>query len=87
MLEVNPGAWTGNPEPTFTYAWRRDGAPIAGVTTSTYEPADDDIGATIWVTVTASNSEGAASADSNVLMIEAAQLPAGGRFPRALPKI
>jgi hypothetical protein len=87
MLEVNPGVWTGNPAPTFAYVWNRDGAPIAGVATSTYEPADDDLGGAISVRVIASNSQGSSSADSNVVAIEAAQRPAGGRLPRAVAKI
>lgn len=74
VLEVSDGEWTGNPEPTFTYAWRRNGAPIAGVTASTYEPADDDIGAEISVRVTATNSQGSSSADTNAMTIEAAPL-------------
>jgi hypothetical protein len=70
MLEVANGVWSGNPAPTFAYVWKRNGAPILGVTTSTYEPAGDDVGAMISVTVIASNSVGSASADSNVVAIE-----------------
>jgi len=64
-LSVTNGTWTGNPTPTYTYVWKRNGTPIALATASTYLLVTADLGATITCTVTATNTEGAASATSN----------------------
>ena len=61
---VTDGTWTGNPAPTFTYAWTLDGGTIAGAIANTYTPVAGDVGGVLQATVTATNSEGSASADS-----------------------
>ena len=64
------GGWTGLNPVTFTFAWERcDQAgssctPVAGAAGSTYAVTPDDIGSTLVVHVTASNSLGTTSADS-----------------------
>ena len=63
-VTVTNGVWDGNPPPTYTYAWNSDGTAIAE-TSNTYTLVAADDGATISVTVTATNSEGTASEDSN----------------------
>jgi hypothetical protein len=68
------GSWTGYPTPTFTYQWNRDGTPIAGQTSQSYVVVSADIGEDITVTVTATNSEGSASATSNAVVGQAAPL-------------
>jgi uncharacterized repeat protein (TIGR01451 family) len=70
VLTANPGTWTGSPSPTLTYQWRRCDAggancvDIGGVTASTYTAVGVDVGSTIRVVVTGTNSAGIASATS-----------------------
>jgi len=71
-LTAGSGSWSGSPAPTFAYAWQRcDGAgggcgSIAGAAASTYVVSIDDVGHTLRVEVTATNSAGSATADSVV---------------------
>jgi hypothetical protein len=51
--------WVG--EPTFTYQWFRDGAPIAGATAETYEVQAGDIPSNLQCAVTGTNAAGAAT--------------------------
>jgi hypothetical protein len=61
-LTASPGAWTGTAPITYSYQWRscdRSGngcADIAGATASAYTLTATDVGSTIRVAVTASNS-------------------------------
>lgn len=55
---------TGNPNPDLTYQWHRDGVDIAGATSSSYTTTGSDDGTAITVEVTATNSEGIATAES-----------------------
>lgn len=61
-LTAHPGVWSH--APTFTFQWKKDAADIAGATGNTYVPVVGDIGATITVAVTATNSSGSATATS-----------------------
>jgi hypothetical protein len=63
-LSCSNGLWAGNPAPTFTYAWLRDGAPIAGAAASAYGVQAADQGHTLSCRVTATNSAGTAAATS-----------------------
>jgi hypothetical protein len=56
-LTCNPGAWAGSPS-SFTYAWLRDGAPIAGQSSSNYTVQEADRGHALACTVTARNEGG-----------------------------
>lgn len=67
QLSVTNGTWTGEPTVTFARQWKRSGTPIPGATGSTYTLIDNDVGKTIYVTVTGTNSVGSASENSNVL--------------------
>lgn len=72
VLTTVNGTWTGTPTPTFTRQWLRDGSSIVGETALTYQTADPgDIGTSIQCRWTGTNSIGAASADSNTIVIEA----------------
>jgi uncharacterized repeat protein (TIGR01451 family) len=70
VLTADPGTWTGSPSPTLSYQWRRCDAAgancvdISGATASTYTAVSGDVGATLRVVVTGTNSAGSASATS-----------------------
>jgi hypothetical protein len=67
-LAADPGGWSGSPAPSFGYQWQRcDSAGlncvgISGATGAVYTSTAADVGSTIGVTVTASNSAGSATA-------------------------
>ena len=52
-LTATGGTWSVDGV-TLAYQWNRDGAPIAGATTTTYKVTAADVGADLTVTVTAS---------------------------------
>lgn len=70
VLTCTPGVWS--PDGPKTYAWKRDGAPIAGATAATYTVAvaDLDTDVTCTVRVTAAGETG--SANSGAVSVIAA---------------
>ncbi len=68
-LNASKGGWSGSPT-AYAYAWSRCDAgggscsAIAGATAATYKPAAADVGKTVRVTVTATNTGGATPATS-----------------------
>jgi hypothetical protein len=77
-LSCSNGSWTGDPPPSFTYQWLRDGEPIGGASASVYEVQTADQGHGLACQVTAGNSAGSESATSNILQVPPAQTPGGG---------
>lgn len=69
-LTCDGGTATGTEPITRTYQWQRDGVDIGGATASTYLLVQADAGNTsnIKCVVTATNSAGSASADSNTIV-------------------
>jgi hypothetical protein len=71
-LTASPGGWSGLPAPTFAYQWQRCNSAgsncgdLPGATASTYTLGLADVGTTLRVVVTASNSSGTAAATSAV---------------------
>ena len=69
-LNTGPGTWSGTQPINYAYQWQRcDSAgascdPIAGAGATTYRLTSADIGSTVRVTVTASNTAGSATASS-----------------------
>lgn len=67
---ATPGTWTGKPTPTFSYQWLRCNASGASCTTIvgaagvTYMASFLDVGSTLRVNVTGTNSVGSATATS-----------------------
>jgi hypothetical protein len=79
-LTASPGSWSGNPAPTFAYQWQRCGSActdIAAATAKTYTLLAADVGSTIQVVVTASNSAGSSNASSAKTATVTAAPPAG----------
>src|SRR3954447_19736742 len=67
-LTADPGSWS-DPDATFTFAWQRceeSGVceTIDGATRESYDVTSDDLGSSLLVEVTASNSGGVGEADS-----------------------
>ncbi len=62
-LSTSNGTWANNPV-SYTYQWKRAGVDISGATASTYVLVSNDVGASITVAVTATNTGGSASATS-----------------------
>jgi concanavalin A-like lectin/glucanase superfamily protein len=74
-LNASPGGWNGTQPITYAYEWQRcdsSGAncsAIPGTTTSTYTVTSADVGKTLRVAVTATNSAGSATATSNATAV------------------
>jgi hypothetical protein len=80
-ITCSPGAWSGSPN--LTYAWLRDGTPIASG--PEYTLALADAGHEIVCRVTATNEHGTASADSSPLRPTAPPTPSPTAFPTVIP--
>lgn len=64
-LTLVPGAYAGNPTPSVAPAvWKRNGVAISGATGNTYTPVVADVGATLTVSETATNTEGSVTGTS-----------------------
>ena len=65
VLSCSPGSWTGDPAPTYSYSWLRDGIamnPVSSTDEYTVQKADE--GSRIECEVTAENIEGSERAFS-----------------------
>jgi hypothetical protein len=86
-LTSTTGTWTGSATITYTRTWKRcDNAvanctTISGATGTTYVPTGSDVGSTIKVTVTATNSSGSATADSTATVLITGTAPANTALP------
>ncbi len=83
-LTASSGSWSGDPPFTFAYAWLRCDAggascvTIAGATAQSYVLTDDDVGSTIRVQVTATDSTGPPASTAESLptgVVTAAEAP------------
>jgi hypothetical protein len=80
-LSVANGTWTGSPLPTFAFRWQRCDATggacvdLASASTATYKAVSGDVGNTLRVKVTATNSHGSTLATTTETTLIA---PAGG---------
>lgn len=75
-VSSSTGTWTGVPTPTFAYQWRRNGSNILSATTASYTIQAEDEGDSIDCRVTATNSQGSASVNSNSITPVAASASA-----------
>ena len=79
-LNGSLGAWNGNPTPSLTSLWLKDGV-STGNTTLSYLLGPTDVGTSITLRVTGTNSEGSAQATSAAVTVTAA----GPTLPILLP--
>jgi hypothetical protein len=69
-LTASSGGWSGSQPIAYGYQWQRcdtagaNCSPIGGATATSYTATSSDVGATLAVTVTATNSAGSSSATS-----------------------
>jgi hypothetical protein len=78
QLSCSEGSWTGTP--TIAYQWLRNGAPLAGKTTSTYSVVAGDAGTALQCEVAVTNANGTALAVSSAVAVsptQASELPSG----------
>ena len=68
-LTTTNGTWSGTLPFTYTYQWQRNGSPISGATSQTYVLVSADAGTNVRCVVTATNSVGTASANSNAIAV------------------
>jgi len=64
-LSTTNGTWNSISTPTYAYQWQRNGVDISGATSSTYTLVEADYNNPIRCEVTATNTAGNASANSN----------------------
>jgi Ig domain of plant-specific actin-binding protein len=82
-LTANPGTWTSDTTPTYSYQWQRCNAQgqscvvISGATAQTYAVQTADVGSTIRVVVSATNPSGSSSATSAQTAVVSQPGPAG----------
>ena len=81
-LNANPGTWSGSQPINYSYQWQRCDSsgnncnPVSGATGSSYLLTGSDVGATLDVIVTASNSAGGSTATSTATaVIQPGSLP------------
>jgi hypothetical protein len=77
-LTCSQGSWSGGLPQTYAFQWRRDGADIAGATSSTYAVLAADQGHSLVCRVTATNSAASAAADSAAVTVPADGGDGGG---------
>ena len=74
-LAVSSGTWTSASSLTYDYQWRRCDAQgngcsnISGADSATYQLQSGDVGHTVRVRVTATNSDGSTTADSDATAV------------------
>ncbi len=84
-LTTSDGTWSANPTPTFRYSWERCNSSggscsvLGGQTAKTYVATSADLGSTLRSIVSATNTAGSATAQSNSTPV----VTASGSAPRA----
>ncbi|MFL6240293.1 MAG: LamG-like jellyroll fold domain-containing protein [Actinomycetes bacterium] len=85
LLSSTNGTWTGQTPITFTYVWQRclNGtcSSISGAKASTYQLAHADVGKTVQLRVTGTNTAGSSNATSASTALIAAAPPTNNSLP------
>ena len=87
VLSATTGSWDGTPVPSYSYQWQRCNSggggcvPIGGAAASSYTLTSAEVGFTIRVAVTATNTGGSATAPSTVTAVVQAVPPANTALP------
>lgn len=74
VLTTTNGTWTGN-SISYSYQWQRNTVNISGQTANTYTIVQADDAASVRCVVTATNSGGAVSANSNAITVDDFAIP------------
>ena len=74
-LSSTTGTWTGTAPISYTYQWQRSGSNISGATSSTYTLVQADIGNQLKCRVTATNTYGSSTANSNTTALITPSVP------------
>ncbi|MCI5049404.1 MAG: cadherin repeat domain-containing protein [Rickettsiales bacterium] len=80
-LSVTDGTWSSISTPTYSYQWQRAGSDISGATSSSYTLVSADYNNTITCEVTATNTAGAAMAESAATGTVAENVPINTALP------
>ncbi len=86
-LTAKAGSWSGLTPITFAYQWTRcnasggECAEISSATSTKYEASHEDVGKTLRVAVTATNSSGSGGATSSQTAVVAALKPSNTTLP------
>lgn len=68
-LSSTTGTWSGSVPISYSYQWKRNGSPILGANSSSYLLVTADGGTNITCAVTATNTKGAMSSNSNTISV------------------
>lgn len=71
VLTASKGVWNGTAPFTYAYQWQKAASNIPGATSATYTIQAGDAGASLTCIVTATNSQGSASATSGAFVVGA----------------
>ena len=81
-LTCTSGGWTGDPTPSLTYQWQRDGVAVDGATSDTYTVGTADQGHLLSCLVTATNPGATLAETSNLVAVPATPgAPTGTQSP------
>jgi hypothetical protein len=69
VLQAGSNTWDGNEVPVLTYQWYNNNGVISSATSDTYLTVVQDQFLSVYVEVTATNSQGASSISSNAVFI------------------
>jgi hypothetical protein len=69
VVTVDPGQWSGAPDPEIALQWCLDGKPVPGASAAEYGPLPADDGRALSCRVTARNAAGSASAETEALEV------------------